>query len=123
MCSISTIHDGLDTMDWMRYSSIESFEMQERDESIDEGALVQTIAELDTSEVLDLTPLKSVLPQPTAENYLPHPFVDGQSTQDLVKPQYQQLLFSLANNFAGLDGANMGKVFRFLQNATSQRFF
>ena len=123
MNSIMMVRDGLDTLDWNQYSCMESFGMRERDESIDAETLVQKIYELDTSEIIDFTALKSVLPQSVARKHSPRPFFDLPNTRDLATPQLRQVLFSLANNFAGLDGADMGKISRFLRNETSQRLF
>ena len=123
MNSILTVSDGLDTMAWNQHSLIESSEMRERDESIDAGTLAQKTYELGTSAILDPAALKSILPQSLTWKHSPRPFFDPTITRDFVTPQLRQVLFSLANNLAGLDGADMGKIARFLQNETSQRLF
>ena len=123
MISNLTVDDGLDFIDWDHHCIIESSWMGERDTSIDKGNLVHRISQYDTPETLGFTVLKSVLPQPLAEEYLSRPFDDFPSTRDLAIPLYRQVLFSLANSFAGLDGADMKKIMRFLQKETSQGLF
>ena len=120
MNSNSTVHDELNIMDWNQHPLIESSEMRERDESNDTETLHQTISESVTPESLDFTTLESVLPQAIIEEYLPCPFVDVPSIR---MPQFRQALVSLANNFAGLDGVNVGKVIRFLRKESSQGLF
>ena len=123
MISDLIVGDGLDTINWDHHSEIGSSEMRERDESIDTGTLVHTISELGTSETLNFNLLKSVLPRSIAEEYLSRPFVDLPNTRNLAMPLYRQVLFSLANNFAGFDGADMEKIIRFLQKETDQGLF
>ncbi len=119
----STRRDRLDTIDRNHDYFIEGSEMHERDRSVDTGTVVDTTSELGTSKNLDLTALRSVLPQSMAEENLPFPSVDLPNAREFATPHYRQILFSLANNFAGLGGADMKKVIRFLQEETHQGLF
>ena len=115
-----TIHDTLGIIDQSHDSIIEASEMQEPDKSVDMGTMVDTTSELRTSKILDLTALKSVLPKSMIEEGLSCPSVDLASTREPATPQYRHILFSLANNGAGLEEADMGKVLGFLQKPASQ---
>ena len=121
MKSSRTICDGLDTRDRNHDSFIEASKMQERDISVYAGNVVGTTSELGTSKTFDFTSLKSVLPQSLAEEALPRLPVDLSSSRDLAMPYYRQILYSLANDFAGLRDADMKSVIYFLQKATDQR--
>ena len=94
--------------------------MQERDKSVDAGTMVSTISELGTLKSMDFTALKSVLPQSLAEEASSCLPVDLSSSRDFGIPYYRQILYSLANNFAGLKDANMKSVICFQQKATKQ---
>ena len=123
MSSSSTVRDGLDTTDRNHNFYIEPSEMRERDKSLDPGTTVATASELGTSLNFDSTALKSILPQSIAEEILHPPSSDLPNTREFARSHYRQILFSLANNFAGLDGADMKQVIRFLQEETSQELF
>ena len=115
-----TIHDTLGIIDRSHGSIIEASEMQDPDESVDMGAMVDTTSELRTSKILDFTALKSVLPKSMIEEGLSCPSVDLASTRESVTSHYRQILFSLANNCAGLEKAEIEKVLGFLQKTASQ---
>ena len=95
--------------------------MQGRDKSVDAGTIVGTTSELSTPTSLDFTTLKSVLPQSLAEEALPYLPVDLSSSRDFAMPYYQQILYSLANDFAGLKDTDVKGVICFLQKAANQR--
>ena len=120
MSSSWTIRDGLDDTDRNHGSFIEAFQMQERDIPVYAGTMVSITSELGTSETFDFTSLKSVLPQTLAEEALPRLPVDLSSSRDLAIPHYRQILYSLANDFAGLSYADMKCVICFLQKAPDQ---
>ena len=120
MDSNLTVHDRLDIIDQSHDSIIETSEMQEPDESVDMGTMVDTTSELRTSKILDLTALKSVLPKSMIEEGLSCLSVDLACTRESATPHYRHILFSLANNCAGLEEADMGKVLGFLQKTASQ---
>ena len=114
------VHNRLDIIDRNHDSMIGASEMQEPDESVDIGIMVGTTSKFRTSKVLDLTALKSVLPKSMIEEGLSCPSVDLASTRESVIPHYRQILFSLANNCAGLENADMKKVLGFLRKTASQ---
>ncbi len=119
----SALRDRLDTINRNHDYFIDGSEMHERNRSVDTGTVVDTTSELVTSKNLDLTALRSVLPQSLAEEKLPFPSVDLPNTREFATPHYRQILFSLANNFAGLGGADMMKIIWFLQEETRQGLF
>lgn len=121
MNSSWTICDGLDATDQNHGSFIEVSKMQERDLSVYAGTVIGTTSGLGASDTFDFTSLKSVLPQSLAEEALPHLPVDLSSSRDLAMPYYRQILYSLANDFAGLRDADMKSVIYFLQKVTDQR--
>ena len=120
MDSNLTVNDRLDIIDRSHGPIIEASEMQEPDESVDMGTMVDTTSELRTSKILDFTVLKSVLPKSMIEESLSCPSVDLASTRESAAPHYRQILFSLANNCAGLEEADMKKVLGFLLKTASQ---
>ena len=120
MDSNLTVYDRLDIIDRNYDSIIEASEMQKPDEPVDMDTMVGTTSKLRTSKVLDLTALKSVLPKSMIEEGLSCPSVDLTSTRKSATPHYRQILFSLANNCAGLEGADMKKVLGFLRKTSSQ---
>ena len=120
MNSNLTVHDRLDTPDRNHDSIIEASQMQDPDECVDVGTMVETTSELRPSKMLDLTALRSVLPKSMFEEGLSSPSVDLASTRESATPNYRQILFSLANNCAGLEDADIEKVLRFLQKTASQ---
>ena len=120
MDSNLTVHDRLDTPDRNHDSIIEATQMQEPDEAVDVGTMVETTSELRTSKMLNLTALRSVLPKSMIEEGPSSPSVDLASTRESATPNYRQILFSLANNCAGLEDADMMKVISFLQKTASQ---
>ena len=120
MDSNLTVHDRLDTPDRNHDSIIEATQMQEPDESVDVGTMVETTCELRTSKMLNLTALRSVLPKSMIDEGLSSPSVDIASTRESATSIHRQILFSLANNCAGLEDADMMKVISFLQKTASQ---
>ena len=120
----SALSDGLDTTNRNHDYFIDGSEMHGRDRSVDTGTVVDTTSELVTPKNLDITALRSVLPQSMAEENLPFPPVDLRNTREFATPHYRQILFSLANNFAGLGGAaDVKKIIKFLQEETRQGLF
>lgn len=115
-----TVHDRLDIIDRNHASIVEVSEMQEPDESIDIGTIVDATFELRTSKILDFTALQSILPKSMIEEGPSYPSLDLASTRESATPHYRQVLFSLANNCAGLKEADMKKILRFLQKIASQ---
>ena len=120
MDSNLTVHDKFDTPDRNHDSIIEASQMQEPDESVDVGTMVETTSELRPSKMLDLTALKSVLPKSMIEEGLSSPSVDIASTRESATAIHRQILFSFANNCAGLEDADLEKVLGFLQKTASQ---
>ena len=120
MASNLTVHDRLDTPDRNHDSIIEATQTQEPDEPVDMGTMVETTSELRTSKMLDPTALRSVLPKSMIDEGLSSPSVDIASTRESATAIRRQILFSLANNCAGLEDADMEKVLGFLQKTASQ---
>lgn len=111
------VRSGLPIMDSSHDSFIGALEMREQDKLVD---TIDTTSNLSTSENMDFTTLKFVLPRSMTEQELPRPLVNRAGTRELGKPHYRQLLFSMANNFAGLESADMENIMKFLQNTTTR---
>ena len=120
MNSNLTVHGRLDNTDQNHDPIIEASEMQEPDGLVDIGTMVGTTSGLRTSNILDFTALKSVLPTSMIQEGLSCPSVDSASTRESATPHYGQILFSLANNCAGLEDVDMKKVLGFLQRTARQ---
>jgi ankyrin repeat protein len=67
--------------------------------------------------------LKSVMPIPMANEGFSEYAVMKSGTQIFSSPLYRQILFSVANNFAGLDAFSISEVIQFLQEETSERLY
>ena len=120
MDSNLTVHRRLDNIDQNHDPIIEASEMQEPDGLVDIGTMVGTTSGLRTSNILDFTALKSVLPTSMIQEGLSCPSVGLASTRESATPHYGQILFSLANNCAGLEDVDMKKVLGFLQKTARQ---
>ena len=115
-----TIRDRTPTMDQNRNYSMGAAHMQERDNPVYMGTMVDTTSKRGNPKILDITALKSVLPQSLAEEALLCPSVDLPIARDLAVPGYRQLLFSLANGFAGIEDADIKTIICYLQKSTGQ---
>lgn len=107
------------TMDPNHSSFIGAIEMQEQDKSADPNDVIDIVSKLGTSNNMDITGLKFVLPQSMTEQALPCRLQTSASTGELAIPHYQQILFSIANNFAGLADADIKRVMHFLKKTTT----
>ena len=90
---------------------------------VDMGTRVNITSDLGNSKIWDLATLKSALPQSMTEEGPSGASVDLSSTHEDATPLHRQIMFSLANNYAGLEDVSIGKVFSFLQKTTNQGTF
>jgi ankyrin repeat protein len=67
--------------------------------------------------------LKSVMPIPMANEASSDYAVTKSGTQIFSSPLYRQILFSVANNFAGLSAFSISEVIQFLQEETSEKLY
>jgi ankyrin repeat protein len=67
--------------------------------------------------------LKSVMPIPMANEGFSDYAVTKSGTQIFSSPLYRQILFSVANNFAGLRAFSISEVIQFLQEETSEKLY
>ena len=115
--------DGSNAQTWSHDSSIEKIETQEQHHSTDARSLSDAAPDIwtpgnGTPRNSVLTALKSVVPKSMAENLSDSTFVST-GTQIFTSSLHRQILFSVANNFAGLGAFSIGQVIRFLQDKTS----
>ena len=69
-----------------------------------------------------LTALKSVVPKSIAEDDIPGSSVTPPNPQIFTSSLHRQILFSVANNFAGIDAFPVKDIFRFLEKETIEEF-
>ena len=113
-----TVRGGLFEKGSIHTSFMEANEFQAQDQSVGMGDTVDARSELGISKSIDFTTLKSVLPQSMTGQHILCPPETYVNVQELAVPHYRQLLFSIANNFTGLENADMKIIMHFLQKTT-----
>ena len=83
------VYDRLDIIDRNHDSIAEVSEMQELDELVEMGTMVDTTCELRTSKILDFTALQSVLPKSMIEEGSCCSSLDLASTRESATPHYR----------------------------------
>ena len=117
--------NGADAEDSYLYENIgfvEASEDLEQQPSFEVTSRVHTASELWTPDSSVLTALKSVVPRSMAAEYIPGSSVMSPSTQIFTSSLHRQTLFSVANNFAGLDSFPIKDIIHFLQEETNESF-
>ena len=90
---------------------------------VDMGTRVNITSDFGNSKIWDLATLKPALPQSMTEEGPSGASVDLSSTHEGATLLHRQIMFSLANNYAGLEDVSIEKVFSFLQKTTNQGTF
>ena len=122
----STLHDRADDKDWYRssnFGSIEDIELLERQPSLDATSTTHTISNVRTLDSSVVAALKSVVPKSFTEEDFSSSSVTSLDTSLFTTSLHRQILFSLANNMAGLDDFSMEDVIHFLKTETGEKLY
>lgn len=67
--------------------------------------------------------LDAVAPESIAESHLSNGDIIGPNAPTFASPLYRKVLYSVANNFAGLEAVSMVKIIHYLQAETNQKLY
>ena len=88
-----------------------------------ENSTTHTVANAWTPDISVLAALESVVPQPVVDESL-HDFpLTHLDIRVFTSPLHRQILCSVANNFAGLDGLPIQDIIHFLQKESNEKFY
>ena len=121
-----TLHDEVDDGDLYRdgvTSPIEGLEVLERQPSLQVSGTIHTASDAWTPDSSVFAALKSVVPKVFAEVNIPRSFAISPNTQLFTLSLHRQILFSVANNFAGLSAFPIMDLMLLLQRETDQNLY
>ena len=95
----------------------------ERKTSGEAHSILQTSSGMSTPSSSVLTALKSVLPDSIDEEVLPSSSIVCHDMKVFTSPLQRQILFSVANNFAGVGASDMQSVIRFLRTEMDETLY
>ena len=121
-----TLYDG--AVDGVLYGDgiakpMEGLEIPERHPSLQISGTVHTTSDAWTPDSSIFTALKSVVPKSFAEANIPRSFTSSPNNQLFTSSFHRQILFSVANNFAGLDSLPIMDLMLLLQRVTKQNLY
>ena len=96
-------------------AELEGFSQQQ---SYEASSTVHATSDIWIPDSSMFTALKSVVPKSIADEGFPNSSVRSTTTLTFASPLYRQVLFSVANNFAGLDGSLTKDLTRLLTKDT-----
>ncbi|KAL8718362.1 MAG: hypothetical protein Q9225_004488 [Loekoesia sp. 1 TL-2023] len=67
--------------------------------------------------------LDAIVPESIAESHISDGAISGPNAPAVASPLYRKILYSVANNFAGLEAVPMVKVIQYLQAETDQKLY
>ena len=102
--------------------SIEDFEILEQQPSVEANNAIVTTSDNGTLVDSIITALKPVVPKSIAKDDIPGSSVTPPNPQIFTSSLHRQILFSVANNFAGIDAFPVKDIFRFLEKETIEEF-
>ena len=103
--------------------SVEQIRRGERQMPVETRGILQTSSGTSTPSSSVLAALKSVMPNSIDEEVLPSSSIISQDMKVFKSPLHRQILFSVANNFAGLGASEIGSVIRFLRTGTDETLY
>ena len=101
---------------------LESFETSEQQPSVEANGVNVTVSDNCTPVDSVFVALKSVVPKSIAEDDIPRSSVTPPEPQIFTSSLHRQILFSVANNFAGMDAFPVKHIFHFLGKETIEKF-
>ena len=114
---------GSDAEDLYPENSIARIERRNQHISVDTPGIFQTLSGTWTASSSVLAALKLVVPEFIAEEGFPSSSTIFGDVRAFASPLYRQVLFSIANNFAGLGALDSKSIIRFLQEETDQMLY
>lgn len=121
-----TLYEGADDEDLHNdrdFGPIEGLETLELQSSLQVSDTIHDAYDIWTPDSSIHTALKSVLPQLFTEGNVPGSFAVSPNTQLFKSSLHRQILFSMANNFAGLGAFPIMDLVQFLQRETNQSLY
>ena len=121
----ATIYDRASNEDLHLNSNqglIELFETPEQQPSVEANSINVTVSDNCTPVESVFTALKSVVPKSITEDDIPGSSVTPPEPQIFTSSLHRQILFSVANNFAGMDAFPIKHIFHFLGKETIKHF-
>lgn len=121
-----TLYEGADDEDLhndCNFGPIESLETLELQSSLQVSGTIHIACDIWTPDSSIRTALKSVVPKFLTEGDMPGSFAVSPNTQLFKSSLHRQILFSMANNFAGLDDFPIIDLMQFLQRETNQSLY
>lgn len=104
-------------------NSIARIERQKQHMVVDTPGIFQTLSGIWNASNSVLAALKSVVPDFIAEELVPSASTISRDIRAFTSPLHRQVLFSMANNFAGLGALDFGSIICFLQQETDETFY
>ena len=95
----------------------------ERKLSAETHGILQTSCNTSTPSSSILAALKSVMPDSMDEEVLHSSSITCQDMKVFKSPLHRQILFSVANNFAGVGASDIGSVIRFLRTEMDETLY
>ena len=121
------IYDDTESEEWYlggNFSSIEEVESLMQHPSMDVVSTTQVVSDIGPYGSSVFAALKSVVPRLIAdEKTLPTSSLLASDNQVFKSPLHRQILFSVANNFAGLGTFPIGDIMHILQRETTQKLY
>ena len=121
------IYDDTESEDWYlagNFSSIEEVESLMQQPSMDAVSTTQVASDIERYGSPVFAALKSVVPRLIADkNTLPTSRLLASNDQVFRSPLHRQILFSVANNFAGLGTFPIGDIMHILQTETTEKLY
>ena len=114
---------GSDAEDLYLEDSIARIDRRKQHTSIDTLGIFQTLSGTWTATSSVLAAIKSVVPDFIAEEVFPSSSTISGDIRAFTSPLYRQVLFSMANNFAGLGALDFKSIIRFLQEGTDETLY
>lgn len=121
--AVDPIFGESDAEDLLPEIPVEQIGRGERQMSAKADSILQTSSGMSTPSSSILAALKSVFPDSIDEEVLPSSSIVYQDTQVFTAPLQRQILFSVANNFAGVGSSDMGSVYRFLRTEMDETLY
>ena len=121
------IYDDTESEDWYlggNFSSIEEVESLMQQPSLGAVSRTQVASDIERYGSSVSAALKSVVPRRIADDkILPTSRLLASSDQVFKSPLHRQILFSVANNFAGLGTFPIGHIMHILQTETTKKLY
>ncbi|KAM0803536.1 ankyrin repeat-containing domain protein [Usnea florida] len=120
-------YDDTESEDWYldgNLSSIEEVDLLMQQPSMSAVSRIQIASDVGRYGSSVFAALKSILPKRIAdEKILPTSRLLASSDKVFKSPLHRQILFSVANNFAGLGAFPIGDIMHFLQTETTEKLY